>query len=117
MFTQSEERTLLLEFIKSDINISKLYFREFLAMSKTALKQKRKAEEFAPEELQKLAELEEILNNKLSNKEHFSDLWNRNMSEFDESLKDIIRSGFVRTGLQQAPPGSTAVVSRIDSSQ
>ena len=64
---KSEERNLLLNFIKSDLNISKIFFGEFLKMAKSLIAKKK--DEFDSEEYEKLAEMQDILNNRLSNKE------------------------------------------------
>lgn len=62
LFFKSQEKQLLLQFVKSDLNISKLFFEEFLKMTNGLLK-KRKGD-LSEEEVEKLENMEEILNNK-----------------------------------------------------
>ena len=68
----------MLNFIKFDLNISKIFFDEFLICIKKIIK---KPQNISEEEQAKLLEIEEILNNKLSNKEIFFNLWNKSMSD------------------------------------
>ena len=68
----------MLNFIKFDLNISKIFFDEFLICIKKIIK---KPQNISEDEQAKLLEIEEILNNKLSNKEIFFNLWNKSMSD------------------------------------
>lgn len=80
----SEENHHLLSFVKSDLNISKLFFEEYLKMI-ADFKNKR-FQELDLENQEKLLELDEILNNKKSNKNVFKHLWFKQMTEFNLTL-------------------------------
>ena len=63
IFMKSEERDLLLNFIKSDLNISKILFNEVIKFNKSLIFKKK--DEFEPLQYEALQKMEEILNNKL----------------------------------------------------
>jgi hypothetical protein len=47
IFFKSEEKELLLNFVKSDLNISKIFFNEIIKLTKSIISKKK--EEFEPE--------------------------------------------------------------------
>jgi hypothetical protein len=89
IFFKSEEKDLLLNFVKSDLNISKIFFNEIIKLTKNIISKKK--DDFEPSQYEKLAALEEILNNKISNKDIFNEFWNSNFQEFNNTIKKLFQ--------------------------
>ena len=80
----------MLNFIKSDLNISKVFFEEFLKLSKQLLSKRK--HELSFENKIKMEKIEEILNNKAGNRKVFNEIFRDTISEFNDMLKSLIKN-------------------------
>lgn len=81
---------MILSFIKIDLNVSKVFFEEFLKLCKRMLKNQK--QQLSKEQQEKMLEMEEILSNKMGQMKLFKQLCQQNMQELNQHLQIYIKN-------------------------